>query len=59
MNEDFVSLFAMLCGAISFFYGLAAYFEAGISQGNYGLVALPLGLGIFIGFSIKYIPKGG
>ena len=59
MNKDFIDIFGATCGLIFFYYGLVAYFEAGISQGNYGLVALPIGLGMAIGFIIKFISRGG
>jgi hypothetical protein len=47
----------ILVSSIMSIYGIYCYITDGIITGNYGLIAIPIGFGVLIGFLIKFISE--
>lgn len=48
----------MFIGYTFLLIGILHYFEDGITTGNYGLIAIPIGFGVAISYTIKFISEG-
>ena len=49
-NKLITTVIPLFCGIIFLNYGYYCFITDGISQGNYGLIGIPIGLGIILGF---------
>ena len=54
-NMDYQRITITIIAAFLLVYGIFSYIDLGFSQGNYGLIGIPVGAGVLVGWAIAAI----